>query len=215
MWFDLAAQKPKLKIWEDSERSYLKLLRQPKIDHAQDARLRRSWWDIVGVVDWPITRILGLRQDRRYPLVVANLLSRLGDGPIYVVIIAALFLFHPHEAGLILACALPSVALLHVVYPPLKRFTARPRPRDVKSIFPEWHHPALDRFSFPSGHVMTLTAALTPIVYVTPRTWPVAVVAWVAMAWSRLAIGQHFASDIAAGTILGAAVSGVWTYLIA
>jgi membrane-associated phospholipid phosphatase len=35
------------------------------------------------------------------------------------------------------------------------------------------------------------------------------------MAWSRLAIGQHFASDVAAGTILGVAVSGLWTYLIA
>ena len=193
----------------------MKLLRHTKVDHRQDARSRRSGWDVVDVIDWPITRILGLRHDRRYPLLIANLLSRLGDGPIYVLIIAALFLFHPHETVLILACALPSIALLHIVYPKLKRFTARPRPRDVKSIFPDWHHPALDRFSFPSGHVMTLTAALTPIVYVTPRTWPLAVAAWVAMAWSRLAIGQHFASDVAAGTLLGALVSGGWTYLIA
>jgi len=62
---------------------------------------------------------------------------------------------------------------------------------------------------------MTLTAALTPIVCVTPRTWPLSVAAWGAMAWSRLAIGQHFATDVAAGTILGAAVSGWVTYLLA
>jgi undecaprenyl-diphosphatase len=194
----------------------LKLLRRSQIDYHRDAQIgERSWWDIVGVVDWPITRLLGLRKDRRVPLVVANFLSRIGDGPIYLLIVCALTLFHPHEIGTILLCALPSIAVLHVIYPSLKRFTARPRPRDMRPIFPDSPHPALDKFSFPSGHVMTLTAALTPIVYVNPRTWPLSVAAWGAMAWSRLAIGQHFATDVAAGTILGAAVSGGVTYLLA
>jgi membrane-associated phospholipid phosphatase len=35
------------------------------------------------------------------------------------------------------------------------------------------------------------------------------------MAWSRLAVGHHYASDVAAGTIMGAAVSGLFTYWIA
>jgi undecaprenyl-diphosphatase len=171
-------------------------------------------WERVGAVDWPITRLLGLSQHRRAPLLIANFLSRLGDGPIYLLIIAALILFDRNSAFTILFCAIGSIALLHSIYPTLKRFTARPRPRDVAGAFPH-AHPALDQFSFPSGHVMTLTAALTPIVYETPRIWPVGLAAWAAMAWSRLAIGQHFASDIAAGTILGAAVSGGVTYLVA
>lgn len=173
----------------------------------------RTGWDRIGVVDWPITRIFGLGPNRRRPIAVANFLSRLGDGPIYALIIAALIFFHPQDTILILTCALASIALLHSIYPSLKRRTARPRPRDISGGFPD-SHPALDKFSFPSGHVMTLTAALTPILYVTPRTWPIGVIAWAAMAWSRVAIGQHFATDIAAGTLLGAMVSGALTYLI-
>jgi undecaprenyl-diphosphatase len=180
---------------------------------AGDGRSRRKGWELVGLVDWPITHVFGLGPNRRRPIAVANFLSRLGDGPIYVVIIAALLLFQPPGTVLILACALASIAVLHSVYPYLKRATARLRPRDLSGGFPD-SHPALDKFSFPSGHVMTLTAALTPIVYVTPRTWPIGVAAWAAMAWSRVAIGQHFATDIAAGTLLGAAVSGMLTYLI-
>jgi undecaprenyl-diphosphatase len=167
----------------------------------------------VDIVDWPITRLLGLKQDRRIPLAAANLLSRLGDGPLYVVIAAALLLFRPQGTLAILVCAGVSCGLLHSVYPVLKRFTARPRPRDVRAIFPD-AHPALDSFSFPSGHVMTLTATLTPIVHAAPSFWPAGVVAWAAMAWARVAIGHHFASDIAAGTLLGLSVAGGLIYLV-
>ncbi len=168
---------------------------------------------MVGVVDWPITHVLGLRRDRRIPLAAANLLSRLGDGPLYIAIVVALLLFRPPGTVTIFVCALVSVGLLHSVYPTLKKLTARPRPRDLEATFPE-AHPALDAFSFPSGHVMTLTATLTPILHAAPSFWPAGVAAWAAMAWARLAIGHHFASDIAAGTLLGLAVAGSLIYLV-
>jgi membrane-associated phospholipid phosphatase len=164
-----------------------------------------SRWDKLAVIDWPIARALALRQDRRAPIAAANAVSRLGNGPIYLPIIGAVILFHPHEALTIVLCAAASNLLLHCIYPAMKRATARPRPRDVEAVFPD---------SIPSGHVMTLTAALLPIVYSAPRTWPLGVAAWAAMSWSRLAIGHHYASDVAAGTILGAAVSGAFAYLI-
>jgi len=124
----------------------------------------RSRWDKLGAIDWPIARALALRQDRRLPLAAANAVTRLGDGPIYLLIIVAVILFHPHEAAMIIVCAGASILLLHSIYPMMKRATARPRPRDVEADFPD-SIPTLDKYSFPSGHVMTLTAALTPIVH--------------------------------------------------
>jgi undecaprenyl-diphosphatase len=173
----------------------------------------RSGWDRIGAIDWPIAHALALRPDRRFPVAAANAVSRLGNGPIYLLIVGAVILFHPHEAATIIICAAASIFLLHCIYPIMKRATARPRPRDVEADFPD-SPPPLDKFSFPSGHVMTLSAALTPIVYVAPRAWPLGVAVWAAMAWSRLAVGHHYASDVAAGTIMGAAVSGFLTYWI-
>lgn len=175
---------------------------------------RRAGWARLGAIDWSIANALALRQDRHLPLAAANGMSRLGNGPIYLLIVAAVIFFHPHEAATIIVCGGASIGLLHSVYPSVKRATARPRPRDVKADFPD-SIPPLDKYSFPSGHVMTLTAALTPIVHTAPRTWPLGVAVWAAMAWSRLAVGHHYASDVAAGTIMGAAVSGLLTYWIA
>ena len=183
-------------------------------DVLDDSQQDGSRWDRLGKIDWPIARALALSGEWRAPLFAANAVSRLGNGPIYLFIVAAVALFRPHDALTTLSCAMVSILLLHSIYPFVKRTTARPRPRDVAPVFPE-SIPTLDRYSFPSGHVMTLTAALTPIVHSSPRTWPVVIVMWAAMAWSRLAIGHHYASDVAAGTIFGAAVSGVVTYYIA
>ena len=174
-----------------------------------------SGWDRLGRIDWPIARALALSGERRAPLIAANAVSRLGNGPIYgFIIVAIAALFHPRDALTIIGCAAASILLLHSVYPIVKRATARPRPRDVQAVFGD-SIPTLDRYSFPSGHVMTLTAALTPILHTAPRAWPIGVAVWAAMAWSRLAIGHHYASDVAAGTILGAAVSGAVTYCLA
>jgi undecaprenyl-diphosphatase len=175
---------------------------------------RRSGWDRLGAIDWAIAHALALRRDRRLPVAAANAVSRLGNGPIYLLIVGAVIMFHPHEAATIIICAGVSILLLHCIYPKMKKATARPRPRDIEPVFPD-SPPPLDKYSFPSGHVMTLTAALTPILYSAPRAWPLGVAVWAAMAWARLAIGHHFASDVAAGTIMGVAVSGFLTYWIA
>jgi undecaprenyl-diphosphatase len=173
----------------------------------------RSGWDRITRFDWPIANALALRPDRRVPVAAANAVSRLGNGPIYLLIVGAVILFHPHESMTIIACAAASILVLHCVYPSMKRATARPRPRDVLAAFPD-SIPTLDKYSFPSGHVMTLSAALTPIVYVAPGIWPLGLAVWAAMAWSRLAVGHHYASDVAAGTVMGAVVSGLLTYWI-
>jgi undecaprenyl-diphosphatase len=179
----------------------------------ESADRRRSGWDRLAVVDWPIARAMALSGDWRAPLVAAKALSRLGNGPIYFVILIALLLFRPRGATAVGLCGAASILLLHCVYPAIKRSAARPRPRDVGIACPG-APPPLDRYSFPSGHVMTLTAALLPIVLAAPRVWPYGVATWAAMAWARLAVGDHFASDVAAGTLIGAGVSGLIAYWV-
>ncbi len=174
---------------------------------------RRSGWDRLAIVDWPIARAMALSGDWRAPLVAAKALSRLGNGPIYLVILVALLLFRPKGGEAVALAGAASILLLHCVYPSIKRSAARPRPRDVGIACPD-APPPLDRYSFPSGHVMTLTAALMPIVLAAPRVWPYGLATWAAMAWARLAVGDHFASDVAAGTLIGAGVSGLIAYWV-
>jgi len=174
---------------------------------------QRSRWDRLAAVDWPIARAMALSGDWRAPLVAAKTLSRLGNGPIYFVILVALLLIRPRGAAAIAFSGAASILLLHCFYPTIKRSAARPRPRDLGIACPG-APPPLDRYSFPSGHVMTLTAALLPIVLASPRFWPYGVATWAAMAWARLAVGDHFASDVAAGTLIGAGVSGLFAYWI-
>ena len=151
--------------------------------------------------------VTGAADRRRQSVVTA------GKRPDLLAILAAVVYFHPQAATAVALCAAVSILLLHCIYPLFKRSTARPRPRDVGIACPG-APPPLDRYSFPSGHVMTLTAALFPIVLAAPRVWPYGVATWAAMAWARLAVGDHFASDVAAGTLIGAGVSGAIAYWV-
>jgi len=196
----------------DGDRPRLADIRPRMLEELSDSdACRPSHWDRLAVVDWPIARAMALSGERRAPVIAATALSRLGNGPIYLVILVALIVFRPNGAGAMMLSGAASILLLHSVYPSIKRSAARPRPRDIGIVCPD-APPPLDRYSFPSGHVMTLTAALVPITLAAPRAWPYAVATWAAMAWARLAVGDHFASDVAAGTLIGAGVSGLIAY---
>jgi undecaprenyl-diphosphatase len=54
---------------------------------------------------------------------------------------------------------------------------------------------------------MTLTGVLAPIVIAWPSATLSAGVLLLSMAWSRIATGHHYPSDVAAGVALGAALS--------
>lgn len=131
----------------------------------------------------------------------AAAISRLGNGLIYVVA-AVVVLGTVDGAGRPVAVAAVAVVAGHLVYPWLKLAARRPRPFSLHDRLRPPLLP-LDRFSFPSGHVMTLTAALTPFVVRFPAIWPGALLAWSALAWARIASAHHYPSDIAAGGALG------------
>ena len=55
--------------------------------------------------------------------------------------------------------------------------------------------------------MMTLTAAMLPALIHNPVLAWFAAPFWILMAWSRMACGHHFPSDVLAGTLLGLAAA--------
>ncbi len=90
----------------------------------------------------------------------------------------------------------------------LKHAVGRVRPSHALGLGPFLFHPfsAGNAFaSFPSGHATSAFAAAVTLGLVTPRTRPVAFA--LAVAVSRVALGEHYPSDVVAGAALGATVS--------
>ncbi|CAN5662456.1 phosphatase PAP2 family protein [soil metagenome] len=84
----------------------------------------------------------------------------------------------------------------------IKRVVRRPRP----------HHPAIainvatpSKLSFPSAHATSTTAAAVLLGRVTGLPLPAVLVP--PMALSRLVLGVHYPSDVAAGVVVGALVA--------
>jgi undecaprenyl-diphosphatase len=133
-------------------------------------------------------------------------ISKLGNGWIYL-ILAPIVLIGLGWQGLhVAALAGLNAALLHMLYPIIKRRFGRKRPFHVDARLPSLLK-TLDDHSFPSGHAMTLTGVLAPIVIAWPATTLSAGLLLLSMAWSRIATAHHYPSDVAAGVALGAGLS--------
>jgi undecaprenyl-diphosphatase len=129
--------------------------------------------------------------------------SKLGNGAIYPILAAIVFAAWGWDGGkrMILLAAV-NAAIMHILYPIIKRRFKRLRPFKVDPRLPSLLD-TLDEHSFPSGHAMTLTGVLAPVVLLWPAAAVSAVVMACCMAWSRIATGHHYPSDVAAGVLLG------------
>jgi undecaprenyl-diphosphatase len=134
---------------------------------------------------------------------IAVAISKLGNGWIYPILAALIFSSWgwPEAKRMILLAAL-NAAMMHILYPLIKKRFKRLRPFKVDPRLPSLL-PTLDEHSFPSGHAMTLTGVLAPIVLLWPAMALSAVAMACCMAWSRIATGHHYPSDVAAGVLLG------------
>jgi undecaprenyl-diphosphatase len=129
----------------------------------------------------------------------------LGNGWIYLPLALALLLYTAHARSVI-GVAVLATGIAHACYALIKRGIARPRPF-VKDARLTPLARALDQYSFPSGHCMTLTAVLTPVVTDMPALWPFAAAALAVLACCRLTAAHHYPTDVIAGIALGAAIA--------
>jgi undecaprenyl-diphosphatase len=153
-----------------------------------------------------LSQNLSLRQ-------VFRLISRLGDGVFWYMLMAVLLLHYQAEA-LTAVLHMLSVALVGtLLYKIIKHKTLRPRPFNVyPSIVCTGN--TLDYFSFPSGHTLhavsfsMIAASYFPML--TWLVWPFAIL----VALSRPILGLHYPSDVLMGAALGALLAGFSLYMM-
>jgi undecaprenyl-diphosphatase len=132
-----------------------------------------------------------------------GVISRLGDGMFWYALMGVLAALGGTRG---IVCAL-HMALTGIVaatmYKGLKRWTRRPRPfRTHDAIVP--YIAPLDEFSFPSGHTLhAVSFTLIALAYF-PVLAPLLVPFTVLVMLSRIVLGLHYPSDVAAGALLGA-----------
>ena len=139
------------------------------------------------------------RKHREFLVACAKVLSRSGDGPLYL-ILALILTVAVNQSFIVLFLSV--FALERGLYFVLKHYFKRNRPPQVVPDFKSIITPS-DQFSFPSGHTSGAFAMTVLLVTVSP------VLFWVLMPWavavgiSRVLLGVHFPTDILAGAILG------------
>jgi len=140
---------------------------------------------------------------KRYPYRKSvRWLSRSGDGPVYAIIGLLLYLFEAPAATAFLLTGLIAYGLEVPLYLILKKAIKRDRPADKLDCYRAWITPS-DKFSFPSGHTAAgfVFACLMMEFY---GLIAIPFFIWASLIGvSRVLLGVHYPSDIAAGAVLG------------
>jgi len=146
-------------------------------------------------------------------LPVAKIATRLGNGSLYPIVTLFLLAARVEEALRFTASAALSLLLAFTIYPLLKKFIARTRPCDYDPSVASELEP-MDHYSCPSGHAMTATAYAVSLMVAIPLAAPFAIAMCCTIAWSRVALGHHYVSDVLAGAILGGTLASIVTALL-
>ncbi len=140
---------------------------------------------------------------------VAKLVSRLGDGYLYVLLAGMIFWLDTVSGNSFMYTALLAFAIELPLYLLLKNSIRRPRPKESIIGFKPSHKPS-DQFSFPSGHTAAAFLFATLLSYFYPPIMVVAFIVAGMIGLSRVLLGVHYPSDIAAGILLGCS-SALWS----
>jgi len=134
---------------------------------------------------------------------VLRFYTRLGDGYVWALVVAFLYLFYGMETlFLIVTRVIPVLFVSLALYWVVKLTVRRKRPFDLlKSVSAEV--PPLDKYSFPSGHTMNNLAVGFIIFADAPGIGWVMIFMPVTWGLLRVYYGVHWLSDVLGGIILG------------
>lgn len=138
--------------------------------------------------------------------------TRSGDGWLWYAVGLGLLLVGPDDAYRAVLCAGLAVVAGVLLFRVLKKVSGRPRPCAIErhcwaTLLPP------DQFSFPSGHSITAFAIAVSLGQWYPTLLVVLLPLAACVAVSRVVLGLHYASDVAAGTTIGT-VLGELSYLL-
>jgi undecaprenyl-diphosphatase len=135
-----------------------------------------------------------------------RIVSRLGDGVVWYVLMLALPLLYG-TAGIRPALCMALTGLVGLIlYKGLKRVIVRERPF-ITHIGISVGAAPLDRYSFPSGHTLHAVSFTWQAVASFPELAWVLVPLATLIAASRVVLGLHYPTDVLAGAAIGAALA--------
>ncbi|MEL7535994.1 MAG: phosphatase PAP2 family protein [Pseudomonadota bacterium] len=133
-------------------------------------------------------------------------ISRLGDWPFWVIIGAVFFALYGSAAVYPGAHIIVTVAIGVALYKALKNVLVRERPYVFNGHIVAGT-PALDRYSFPSGHTQHAFCITAMLATYAPELLIVTVPFTLLVAASRVILGLHYPTDVIAGAALGLALA--------
>jgi undecaprenyl-diphosphatase len=163
--------------------------------------------DRLNDIEAPLCRAASIRGEALDTQRFYGVVSRLGDGIFWYLVMAILPVIHG-RAGIAAAAHMLIVGLVSLLaYKLLKHLTGRRRPCDQFSDVRR-HAPMLDLYSFPSGHTMHAVGFTAVLLTHFPTLGLLVAPFAFLVASSRLVLGLHYPSDVIAGAIIGGLVAG-------
>jgi undecaprenyl-diphosphatase len=137
-----------------------------------------------------------------------SVVSRLGDGVLWYSIMLILPFVYP-ENGWWVSTQMILTGLLSLgLYKILKTRTERERPCSFSSQILQGM-PALDKYSFPSGHTMHAVGFSWILLTYYPELALLVLPFTLLVALSRLVLGLHYPSDVLAGALIGSTIANI------
>lgn len=140
-------------------------------------------------------------------------ISRLGDGIFWYTLMLCLPLLFGKQA-IYVSLLMVAVGIINLLtYKLIKHATERERPCSVNSQIRLGTAP-LDHYSFPSGHTLHAVAFTIIVTFFYPHLGWILIPFASLVAASRVILGLHYPTDVAAGALLGTIIATIGINLI-